>query len=221
MVERCRRVEPKRTPRNQLRRREEEGPVGWRLRYCKRAALVAKAAGQQQEGAIGRARPSELQESEVILARGRRGWSEIRSSDCKHSHLRKSVSLDLTWRNRLCFSMIGSSCEGVETEVNGHNAVGVPAVSLAAIGVRMVVEAAVADGTVERGRRIDPSKDDDERAQEGAACGKWGGAAGNVLWFGEKSVLTVESGLEDDVAMVGNQEKGRPLSWEGAMRVTV
>ncbi|RWV87010.1 hypothetical protein GW17_00051041 [Ensete ventricosum] len=167
-----------------------------------------------------------LAEKEAIRIAGVRGYISKRKErlvgdQIQRLHLRKSVSLDLTWRNRLCFSMIGSSCEGVETEVNGHNAVGVPAVSLAAIGVRMVVEAAVADGTVERGRRIDPSKDDDERAQEGAACGKWGGAAGNVLWFGEKSVLTVESGLEDDVAMVGNQEKGRPLSWEGAMRVTV
>ncbi|RWW61710.1 hypothetical protein BHE74_00031216 [Ensete ventricosum] len=38
-------------------------------------------------------------------------------------------------------------------------------------------KAAVADGIAERGRRITPSKDDDEQPQEGAMCGRWGGAA--------------------------------------------
>ncbi|RRT52808.1 hypothetical protein B296_00048421 [Ensete ventricosum] len=37
-------------------------------------------------------------------------------------------------------------------------------------------EVAVAGGTIEKGRIISPPKDDDERPQEGATCGRWGGA---------------------------------------------
>ncbi|RWW28104.1 hypothetical protein GW17_00007435 [Ensete ventricosum] len=48
---------------------------------------AAEAAGQQQEGAVGRARCSELYEPEVTSAWGRTGWSEIRSSDSKHTLL--------------------------------------------------------------------------------------------------------------------------------------
>ncbi|RWW42938.1 hypothetical protein BHE74_00051459, partial [Ensete ventricosum] len=35
----------------------------------------------------------------------------------------------------------------------------------------------VAGGTTEKGRMISPPKDDNERPQEGATCGRWGGVA--------------------------------------------
>ncbi|RWW36218.1 hypothetical protein BHE74_00058777 [Ensete ventricosum] len=48
--------EARRTPGNQRRHKEEEGPVGWHLQCCKRVAPVAKTNGQQQEGTAGRGR---------------------------------------------------------------------------------------------------------------------------------------------------------------------
>ncbi|RRT56253.1 hypothetical protein B296_00035440 [Ensete ventricosum] len=126
MVERCRRVEPERTPRNQLRCREEEGPVGWRLRCCKREALVAKAP-PAEVSVVG----LDVEKPALFLY----DWLELPKKQAAARVSRPRSMVAMQW---VCQQLHSS---------------------------QLAVEAAVADGTVERGRRIDPSKDDDERAQ--------------------------------------------------------
>ncbi|RWV85455.1 hypothetical protein GW17_00052753 [Ensete ventricosum] len=76
----CRRVEPGGLRGISGDVEKKKGLVGWRLRCCKRAAPVAEAAGQQQEGAAERAAGrgrSGLQEPEVTSARGRSEATQI------------------------------------------------------------------------------------------------------------------------------------------------
>ncbi|RRT56990.1 hypothetical protein B296_00003501 [Ensete ventricosum] len=132
--------------------------------------------------------------------------SKIRSDDSKHRLLcfrsQCSAEVDAKVRRDLALATEeASSYEGVETEVDDRDAVDVPVAALAATDVRMVSAARwrpahcgidkgssgqerplaersrSGDGIAERGRRITPSKDDDEQPQEGAMCGRWGGAA--------------------------------------------
>ncbi|RWW59943.1 hypothetical protein BHE74_00033095 [Ensete ventricosum] len=185
-VESCKRVEPERTPQNQLRDREEEGLVGWRLLCRKRAGPVAEAAGQQQNGAVGSTRHSELQEPEGTPARGRSGWSEIRLDDSKHRllRLRSQCPTKVDPEPLVEVSIVGLDVK--KPALFLYDQLELPKKQAAARVSRlrsMVVmqrvagaEAAVAGGTTEKGRMISPPKDNDERPQEGAMCGRWGGA---------------------------------------------
>ncbi|RWV79735.1 hypothetical protein GW17_00059085 [Ensete ventricosum] len=74
-------------------------------------------------------------------------------------------------------------------------------------------EAAVAGGTTEKGRMISPPKDNDERPQEGAMCGRWGGAVDRLPRKIGEGDCGGRGGVEEVCLLVAARGSGCRRCW--------